>query len=98
MPNNAYEKQRREFLWNRTPVDGKCMKPVPDQQEIFFCSKLVMTDEPECYCEAYIDPKAKWRNGDCPLANQFLRIVETVEQKKVRVGQQKHSKKRKTRR
>jgi hypothetical protein len=41
-------------------------------------------------CSAFAYPSAKWRIGDCPLADQELRLTVIEEpKKKVRVGQQK---------
>ena len=99
MGDRAYQKAVDYYLKNRTPVNAKCMKPVTEPVDsIEFCSRLIMTDEPECYCKSYINPDAKWRNGNCNLADQFLKTVETKDEIKKRVGQQKQSKKKKSRR
>lgn len=99
MSGNTFQKQRDYYLKNRSPVNAKCILPATEpDKEIIFCSRLIITNEPECYCVACINPDAKWRNGDCNLADTALRTVETFAEQKVRVGQQKHSRKKKSRR
>ncbi len=45
------------------------------------------------FCSAFISPAAKWRLGDCPLADDFLKTKpEKRAVEKVRVGQQKQKK------
>lgn len=46
------------------------------------------------YCKAYINPASKWMGDrECPMATHIEH--ESKKDKKVRVGQQKQSKKRK---
>lgn len=45
-------------------------------------------------CTAYHCPAAKWRLGDCPMADKELRTIVLEEKTKVRVGQQKQKKKK----
>lgn len=74
----------------RTILDPKCGKQNPDNtDEILVCSRADGN-----YCSAYAYPSAKWRIGDCPMADSFLRSeTEEVTKGKVRVGQQKQKKK-----
>jgi hypothetical protein len=90
---NTYEKEVENYLKNRTWVSGKCMQPATESVPLKFCSKVVITDEPACYCQSYINPDEKWRNGDCPLADQFLKASHIAAEEKKRVGQQKQKKK-----
>jgi len=43
-------------------------------------------------CNAYLMPEGKWAHGGCGLASHIKR-VESGTQRKVRVGQQKQTKK-----
>ena len=97
---NTYERDMQYYLKHRTPVNAKCMKPGTEPVDpMKFCSMLIITDDPECYCQAYINPDAKWRIGDCMLADTFLKSTEEEQVKgKTRVGQQKQSKKNRNRR
>jgi hypothetical protein len=53
------------------------------------CSR-VMKDKT---CSAYAYPQAKWRAGDCPLADLELQTpIIKEDTKKTRVGQQKQKK------
>lgn len=46
------------------------------------------------YCSVFVSPAAKWRLGDCPMADDFLRTkTQKKPAEKVRVGQQKQRKK-----
>lgn len=47
-------------------------------------------------CNVYAFPAAKWRNGDCPMADNDLRETTAIRppKGKVRVGQQKQQKRR----
>ncbi len=93
MGNNIFKTTMEDYLENRQPVNARCMQGRGPDKETLFCSKLIMTDEPECYCSAYTYPDAKWKNGDCPLADTFLKEVEVKEGEKKRIGQQKSKKK-----
>jgi hypothetical protein len=97
---NTYQRDMNYYLKHRTPINAKCIKPGDEKDhEVRLCSKVIITDDPECYCQAYIHPDAKWRGNYCPLADSFLQI-NLVDQKKenfARVGQQKQSKKKKSR-
>lgn len=45
-------------------------------------------------CDVYLFPEAKWRLGDCPMADAALRADQPkASAGKVRVGQQKQKKK-----
>lgn len=45
------------------------------------------------YCSVFVSPAAKWRLGDCPMADDFLRTKTPQKPtEKVRVGQQKQKK------
>jgi len=45
------------------------------------------------YCSVFVSPSAKWRLGDCPMADDFLRTkTQKKPAEKVRVGQQKQRK------
>lgn len=71
----------------RTILDPKCGKQ--EEDKITVCSRADGN-----HCGVYAYPAAKWRNGDCPMADTFLRTTEIVEEVgKVRVGQQKQKKK-----
>lgn len=49
----------------------------------------------EAFCSVYAFPKAKWRLGDCPMADRELRTDQPKADKgKVRVGQQKQRRRR----
>jgi len=73
----------------------------PDEREpiVDKCSGLLEGKPATCrkakdnYCTAFISPAAKWRNGDCPLADEFLRTKTAAKTKeKTRLGQQKQKK------
>lgn len=66
---------------DRKPLSPKCSNPEHT------CSK-----SEDGYCLAYWNPEAKWRIGDCPLADMPLRSVREKKVEKVRVGQQKQKK------
>ena len=70
----------------REPIVEQCKKVIED--ELHVCSR----SDGEA-CTAYAFPKAKWRVGDCPLADSELKTKVEVETKgKIRVGQQKQKK------
>lgn len=68
------------------PLDKKCKKEIDGK--IYICSKASGK-----HCKVYAFPKAKWRSGDCVMADTKLQtsIIETKKEK-VRVGQQKQKK------
>jgi len=45
------------------------------------------------FCSVYAFPKAKWRNGDCNMADHIE--IEAAKKEKIRVGQQKQKQKKK---
>lgn len=92
-----------ELKEKREPLHEKCQQDVEvtiqkkgshakEKQTIHHvCSKANLGDN---VCIAYAFPTAKWRLGDCPLADDLLKKHEDVEEEKVRVGQQKQKKSR----
>ena len=68
---------------NRLPLHQKCF----GGGDIPPCSHATKSGDT---CEAYFDPSAKWRLGDCPLADLALKTKE--ETKKVTVNALKASK------
>ena len=85
-----------ELKSQRTPIDHvHCQKYEKYEEgktnELQVCSRA----DGE-YCSVYAFPSTKWRLGDCPMADEFLReqTAEEVTQQKVRVGQQKQKKHR----
>ena len=55
------------------------------------CSRLLL--EPfGNYCSVYYNPSAKWRLGDCPMADEHLRTKVESTKEKIRIGQQKQKK------
>lgn len=73
-------------LPNREPIIDKCYTTSADG-EIVKCSKAK-----DDLCSAFVSPAAKWRLGDCPLADDFLKTKTEKKVEKVRVGQQKQKK------
>lgn len=60
------------------------------------CSRVDIVESPSIMacCSTYYSPKAAWRNGDCPMADEHLKTkIDTKTGEKVRVGQQKQKKK-----
>ena len=78
-----------ELKSKREPIDENCKKVIED--ELHICSR----SDGEV-CGVYAFPKAKWRNGDCPMCDSQLKTVieEEIKTDKVRVGQQKQKKHR----
>jgi hypothetical protein len=71
----------------KEPLYEKCMREIDGENHI--CSRA-----DEGYCKSYAFPKAKWRLGDCPMADEVLREKHIAQESvKVRVGQQKQKKK-----
>ena len=76
----------------RQMLSTKCAKKEGegDEEQVITCSRA-----DGVYCSVYAFPEAKWRSGDCPMADSELKTVVEVETKgKVRVGQQKQKKRR----
>ncbi|KJS29028.1 MAG: hypothetical protein VR64_21930 [Desulfatitalea sp. BRH_c12] len=81
------KKDSQNSLSNRQPIVMQCYL-TEDTGEIVKCRKAE-----DNYCSAFISPAAKWRLGDCPLADDFLKTKsEKKMADKVRVGQQKQKK------
>ena len=85
--NKVIENLREE----RQLLDANCSKQDMENDMITVCSRADGS-----YCGVYAFPSAKWRNGDCPMADEFLRTKVEVEEPKgkVRVGQQKQKKRK----
>ena len=83
------DKEVEKLKLIQEPLDDKCSKLI--NNEIKFCSRAGQKDN----CTVYAFPSKKWRIGDCPMSDDFLRTkVEDSSQKtKTRVGQQKQKKK-----
>jgi len=69
------------------PVIDKCL----DGEEGVSCERIE-----NGYCQVYIFPETKWRaNKTCPMATHLKKKeISRKEQNKIRVGQQKQSKRR----
>ena len=90
MGKNTARKIIDELMKLRQPLNTKCKKDVKDGVPIV-CSRA-----DEEYCSIYAFPTKKWKNGDCPMADETLRtVIEEEPTTKVRVGQQKGRKKKK---
>ena len=74
----------------RLPIVPKCTK---EGQE---CSRVIsFPDWDEActnFCSVYYKPAAKWRLGDCPMADEHLRTKVESTKEKIRIGQQKQKK------
>jgi len=92
MKTNRYEKQREELMLIRTKTTDQCFKEVEDGSRQS-CSRVTK----DLYCDTYVQPDKKWRLGDCNMADPFLKKEFSEEKKKIRIGQQKQSKKKKSR-
>jgi hypothetical protein len=72
---------------DRQPIVDRCYTKAADG-EIVKCSKAE-----DQFCSIFVSPAAKWRLGDCPMADDFLKTkTENKAAQKVRVGQQKQKK------
>jgi hypothetical protein len=72
--------------------NGKCTLNIQCQKIIEQCEGCDRVENG--YCKAYINPTSKWVDGKiCPMATHVEQ--SSKKDKKVRVGQQKQSKKRK---
>jgi hypothetical protein len=64
------------------PVEDKCVN----------CDRIVEVAGTK-YCQAFPDPQAKWRRGECSMATHIKADAKGGADAKVRVGQQKQKKK-----
>lgn len=72
---------------DRKPIIDRCYT-TSEEGEIIKCRKAEGD-----YCTVFAVPAAKWRLGDCPMADDFLRSkTQKKPAEKVRVGQQKQKK------
>ena len=78
----------QELRETRRPLHARCVS----KESGAACSKSAHIEGHPGVCVSYWDPSAKWRLGDCPLADPHLRSVQEVKKEKVRVGQQKQKK------
>lgn len=86
MKLHGYEKIVEELKEIQLPIDTKCSKAEEDGK-VTHCSRATDSSEPKC--SAYWNPTAKWRIGDCSLADLRLKAVYIAAEEKKRVGQQK---------
>jgi hypothetical protein len=92
MARHAAAKQDKIILELRTQreiLSSKCSKM--DPEEYHLCSHA---DDRVNACTSYAFPEAKWRNGDCPLADMVLRSDVVTKKGKIRIGQKKGRKKK----
>jgi len=84
----------------KEPIIEKCMgeksqcSKIEIIKDTFVTTNLEGTSETTLlkkFCIVYAFPKAKWRNGDCNMADHIE--LEAAKKEKVRVGQQKQKKK-----
>jgi len=95
MGTNSYIEHHRKMMENlnrdRTSIAKKCYKLNKDTGLFQHCIRTVFSDEicdpPTCSC--FINPISKWRNGDCPMADSFLKKSYVESKQKVKVGHQK---------
>ena len=82
MRTNNYEEDELE----KTPISRKCYSLIRETNLFKHCSRSIFSheicDPPLCKC--YISPISKWRNGDCPMADPFLKesYIQPKEKKK----------------
>jgi hypothetical protein len=81
------EIRRLDIMNQREEIVPRCKK-YGDKEES--CKRI---DPDKIHCSAYIKPEIMWRLGPCALATHVIEM-ETKAQEKIRVGQQKHSRKR----
>jgi hypothetical protein len=86
----SYQKQVSELMLERTPTIVNCLKVNEQDESVQSCSRMTS----DLFCNTFAHPAAKWRNGDCPMADSFLKVASDQKEQKVRVGQQKQSKKK----
>ena len=94
--NTTYEKTVAELKQIQSPVIDKCSRTDEKDGAVTWCSKVTEQSAPNCSACAF--PNLKWRLGDCNVADHDLKTPETKEQKKKKVGHQKQSRKKKSRR
>ena len=90
-----YSKTVERLKKDQTPIIRNCYKFTKEVKGFQHCSKIIFPKEicdPGPFCECYYNPKAKWRGGDCGMADEFLRESCVDPKKKVRVGQQNQAK------
>jgi len=101
------EKVIEELRKNREPIVDQCRGIFGEVESLLgepetltetlpknVCERIVDVDGID-KCSSYVSPKAMWRLNRCPLENHLPR--EDTSKKgiqKVRVGQQKHKKKK----
>lgn len=96
--NNHEEEQREkmvdELISDRTSISRNCYKLIKETDLFQHCSRVIFShdicDPPFCSC--YTNPISKWRVGDCPMADTFLKTNYVPPKEKKKVG---HIKKRK---
>lgn len=57
------------------------------------CNRVYSENGGRKKCIAYAFPQAKWRNGRCVMASNFVDETQNQKDGKIRVGQQKQKKK-----
>ena len=78
----------------KQPIVAKCIGEKSCSRIEPLVKDLTFIDgvpSPLCYCKSYAFPAAKWRNGNCNMADHI--VTEVKKDSKVRVGQQKQKKK-----
>lgn len=82
------DKRTKELMADRQGLVPQCFADTATLAGI--CSRA---DAEQELCNVYAYPAAKWRNGDCPMADNSLRTDTAPKTKtKIRVGQQKQRK------
>jgi len=97
--DKKFIKLQNYYLENRTEVVPQCSKTMPEGN-VKNCSRMTQVAETEeihkCFCSVYIFPDRKWKNKDCPMADEFLKNPPEETKKEIkRAGQQKQKKKAK---
>jgi len=91
MRTNNYEKHELE----KTPISRKCYSLIKETNLFRHCSRTIFSheicDPPSC--KSYASPISKWRNGDCPMADPFLKSTYIPPKEKKKVGHIKSYKK-----
>jgi hypothetical protein len=88
MPQHT-DKVVQHLRENRQPLHKKCCQELDGTEHL--CSRAMDGN----VCDVYAFPEAKWRLGDCPMADSILKeSVQTAPAKKKRVGQQKQKRNR----
>lgn len=82
------EIRRLDMMNQREKIMPQCRK-FGDKEES--CSRI---DNDGIHCDSYIKPEIMWKLGSCALATHVFE-KETKAQEKIRVGQQKSSRKKK---